>query len=81
VSLTRIELYPYTQWQDYIRISQGIRYNELLAQYGADRVLLSRAIQKGLAGELENDPCWLLEYQDDRTQLWTKVHPPSAGCP
>jgi hypothetical protein len=77
----RIELYPYTQWQDYIRISQGIRYNELLAQYGADRVLLSRAIQKGLAGELENDPCWLLEYQDDRTQLWTKVNPPPADCP
>ena len=77
----RIELYPNEQWQDYLYISQGIQYNVLLSQYGANRILLSRATQKGLANELPDDPCWQLEYQDENAQLWIKNDPPPAGCP
>ena len=59
----RVELYPFEQWQDYIRISRGTRYNELLTKYGADRILLNSALQKELAIQLHNDPLWLLEYK------------------
>jgi len=68
----RVELYPFEQWQDYIRISRGTRYNELLMKYGADRILLNSALQKELALQLHNDPLWLLEYEDDRAQIWGK---------
>ena len=68
----RVELYPFEQWQDYIRISRGTRYNELLTKFGADRILLNSAIQKELAIQLHNDPLWLLEYEDDRAQIWMR---------
>ena len=68
----RVELYPFEQWQDYIRISRGTRYNELLEKYGADRILLNTALQKELALQLLNDTRWRLEYEDDRAQIWTR---------
>ena len=69
----RVELYPYEQWLDYIRISGGVRYNELLAAYGADRILLDLEGQAGLAGALKTDPLWTLEYEDATSQIWTRV--------
>jgi hypothetical protein len=69
----RVELYPFEQWQDYIRISRGTRYNELLAKYGADRILLNAALQKELVTALQDDPLWRLEYEDERAQVWTRI--------
>ncbi len=74
---TRIELYPYSLWADYIRISQGVRYNALLEQYGANRILLHTGLQQGLAEQLPSDPIWTLEYADTYTQIWCKA----AACP
>jgi hypothetical protein len=68
----RVELYPFDQWQDYIRISRGTRYNELLDKYGADRLLLNAALQKELALQLHSDPLWQLQYEDDRAQIWVR---------
>ncbi len=68
----RVELFPYDQWQDYIRITRGARYNELLAQYGAERILLDRALQPELAIALSTDPGWKLEYQDNISQIWSR---------
>ena len=68
----RVELYPFEQWQDYIRISRGTRFNELLTKYGADRILLNSTLQKELVIQLHNDPLWLLEYEDDRAQIWAR---------
>ena len=68
----RVELYPFEQWQDYIRISRGTRYNELLEKYSADRILLNAELQKELAVQLPNDAGWRLEYKDDRAQVWTR---------
>ncbi|MFN3929292.1 MAG: hypothetical protein ACK4OK_06630, partial [Thermoflexus sp.] len=45
----RVELYPYELWLDYIRISRASRYNELLARYGADRLLIDKVLQEELA--------------------------------
>jgi hypothetical protein len=68
----RVELYPFSQWQDYIRISRGTRYNELLDQYGANRILLSPSLQKELASLLTGDLSWRLEYKDNWSQIWVK---------
>jgi hypothetical protein len=69
----RVELYPYEMWQDYIRITRGARYNELLAAYGADRLLLDRELQAELITALEGDAGWEREYEDAYAQVWRKV--------
>lgn len=68
----RVELYPYEQWQDYLRITRWVRYNELLEQYGADRILLDVELQPELARLLADDPLWEQEYADERAQVWTR---------
>jgi hypothetical protein len=69
----RVELYPFQQWQDYIRISRGTRYDELLDHYGADRILLNSSLQKELARQLPGDSGWRLEYKDGHAQIWIRV--------
>ncbi len=71
---TRVELYPYDFWLDYIKINNGLRYNELLSKYGADRLLLDKKEQEGLISFLKDDPAWRLEYEDDYSQIWTKTN-------
>jgi hypothetical protein len=69
----RVELYPYQQWLDYIRITNGIRYNELLEGYGADRLLLDVEYQEEFIQILGSDPLWQLEYEDAYSQIWSRV--------
>ncbi len=69
----RVELYPYDQWLDYIRIGRGVRYNELLEQYGADRLMVDRELQAELVRALEDDPRWEREYADEQTEIWRRV--------
>ncbi len=71
----RVELYPLELWQDYIRISQGLRYQALLDHYGVTRILLDRELQPGLAEALPTDPAWELEYRDARAEIWRKIGP------
>jgi hypothetical protein len=71
---TRIELFPYELWLDYLLISRGTRYSELLARYGADRLLLHHERQEELILSLKNDPGWVLEYQDATSSVWRKAH-------
>jgi hypothetical protein len=66
----RVELYPFEQWQDYLRITRGAGYNQILAQYGADRILLSLELQPELAKALKSDPGWIMEYSDERAEIW-----------
>jgi hypothetical protein len=69
----RVELYPFEQWLNYIRINRGTRYNELLTKYGADRILLDSTLQKELAIQLQNDYGWRLEYTDNQAQVWIRT--------
>jgi len=71
----RVELYPYEQWLDYIRIGQGTRSLSLLAEYGADRVLLDRKMQPELSLVLTADASWVKEYEDDYAEIWTRRVP------
>jgi hypothetical protein len=69
----RVELYPYEVWQDYIRITNATRYNQLLDKYGANRILLDRNLQSELSLALSVDPGWSLEYQDEHSQIWHRA--------
>jgi NADH:ubiquinone oxidoreductase subunit 6 (subunit J) len=69
----RVELYSFEQWQDYIHINNGSSYNQILEQYGANRLLLSKSRQGELVDLLKNDPTWYKEYEDQYSQIWKKV--------
>jgi hypothetical protein len=69
----RVELFPYEQWIDYIRISTGVNYTELLEKYGANRLLLDVEMQAELITALEGDAGWEREYEDAYAQVWRKV--------
>jgi hypothetical protein len=68
----RVELYPLEQWEDYIRITNGSRSNELLEKYEANRILLDTELQSELALILTKDPTWELEFKAQHAELWVK---------
>ena len=68
----RVELYPYDLWLDYIKISNGLRYNQLLEKYNVDRLLLDVEEQGELISLLGADPLWRQEYSDAHAQIWIK---------
>jgi uncharacterized membrane protein YqaE (UPF0057 family) len=72
----RVELYPYAQWLDYIRINNGADYNDILMQYGSDRILLDKNLQSELMRLLQDDPLWVLEYDDEYAQIYRKNSSP-----
>jgi hypothetical protein len=72
----RVELFPYDQWMDYVHINNGIEYDETLARYGADRILLDKKLQPELAMLLPMDKHWILEYDNQYSQIWTKISAP-----
>ncbi len=72
----RVELFPYTQWMDYIHINTARNYDAVLNRYGVDRILLDKALQSDLAQELATDHRWFLEYNDPTAQIWSKVTSP-----
>jgi hypothetical protein len=72
----RVELFPYSQWMDYIDINNATDYNEILAKYGVDRILLDKKLQPKLSAALTHDPIWSLEYDDQYAQIWSKISTP-----
>jgi len=66
----RFNLFPFTQWADYVDISAGRQVDDLLAHYGVDRVLLSRERQPQLTATLGASPSWIREYADQEAEIW-----------
>jgi hypothetical protein len=64
---TRIELYPYQQWVDYINLGQGNNVAELLHKYAIDGLLLNKQRQERLVAIARADPAWALRYEDAQT--------------
>ncbi|HEX5691850.1 MAG TPA: hypothetical protein VFX76_17665, partial [Roseiflexaceae bacterium] len=64
---TRIELYPYQQWLDYINLGQANNTATLLKKYAIDGLLLNKERQAELVAAVRGDPEWQLVYEDDRT--------------
>jgi len=73
---SRVELFPYDRWMDYIHVNNGTNYNGVLTKYGVDRILLDKKLQPELTASLANDPLWTLEYDDHYSQIWSKVSIP-----
>jgi hypothetical protein len=73
---TRVELYSLEQWEDYFAIGEDRSSLELLTRYGADRVLLKKPDQAGLAAALTRAPQWRREYADQWSEVWRRQSPP-----
>lgn len=69
---TRIELYPYEQWRDYIYLGQGVETEALLRKYAIDGLLLNKERQAALAQAARGDPQWRVRFEDERSILLTR---------
>lgn len=70
---TRIELYPYEQWRDYINLGQANNLAALIAKYQLDGMLLSLKQQPGLVAVLRADPAWAERYHDEQAALFVRA--------
>ncbi|MBK9709783.1 MAG: hypothetical protein IPO81_00375 [Kouleothrix sp.] len=70
---TRIELYPFDQWRDYINLGQANNVDELLRKYDIDGLLLSAAHQRPLVDAIGRDRGWVERYRDEQTVYFTRV--------
>ncbi len=68
----RVELYPLTLWEDYVKLTQGRDVARLLDQYAIRCVLLDRVYQPGLAAAIATLPGWQQSYSDARSEVWRK---------
>jgi hypothetical protein len=62
---TRIELYPYQQWVDYINLGQANNVDALLRKYAIDGLLLNKQRQAALVAAVRGDPAWTMRYEDE----------------
>lgn len=63
---TRIELYPYQQWIDYINLNAGNDAARLLDKYHIDGLLLDNEEQESLLAVVRRDPTWVVRYEDEQ---------------
>jgi hypothetical protein len=63
---TRIELYPYEQWVDYINLGQANNVAQLLRKYDIDGLLLNKKRQAALVEAARADSAWQLRYEDEQ---------------
>ncbi|MBI3944547.1 MAG: hypothetical protein HY321_01380 [Armatimonadetes bacterium] len=66
----RIELYPYEQVADYIRLGGGDRVEEIFSRYAFDGLLLSVRGQAELARRMRGDARWRTAYHDRAAVLF-----------
>lgn len=70
---TRFAPYSLKIFEDHLAITEARRWEELLNQYGADRILLSLRHQPRLAEALTGSRNWTREYADPRNEVWTRA--------
>jgi hypothetical protein len=63
---TRIELYPYEQWVDYINLGQANNVAQLLRKYDIDGLLLNKKRQAALVEVTRADSTWQVRYEDEQ---------------
>jgi hypothetical protein len=73
---TRIELYPFEQWRDYINLGQGNNVAALLKKYDIDGLLLNVERQKTLIDLIYQDKGWVERYKDKQTVYFTRAAQP-----
>lgn len=70
---TRIELYPFEHWRDYIRLTQGNNVAALLDRYAIDGLLLDRKQQQPLVAAIEADAGWAERYRDEHSVYFVRA--------
>ena len=56
-------------------IGRGTRSLALLEEYQVNRLLLDLQEQEELALVLEDGPGWIKEYEDEYSQIWSRLAP------
>ncbi len=70
---TRIELYPYALWEDYIAITNAAEdWEARLATYGVETLMLSRQTQTALIEAAAQSPRWEQRYADATAVLFVR---------
>lgn len=70
----RVEIHPPEVWLDYLRISSGhATWEELLARYGLDLLVLSVAEQPELVPLVDTSPNWRLLYADATARIYQRA--------
>lgn len=69
---TRIELYPFEQWRDYINLGQGNNVAALLQKYDIDGLLLNAKQQAPLIAAIRADTSWAERYHDQQTLYFVR---------
>jgi hypothetical protein len=79
----RFELYPLSQWEDYMMLSRGHDVEPLLAKYDIDGLLLSRAQQGRLIDAVRHDRCdrWEERYSDEISVYFARRPGAPQCCP
>jgi hypothetical protein len=72
---TRIELYPYEQWHDYINLGQAHDVDALLKKYDIDGLLLDVKRQQPLLELIRRSDAWVERYHDDQYVFFTRAEP------
>ena len=70
---TRIELYPYEQWRDYINVGQANNLPALIEKYQLDGMLLNLKQQPALVAALRADPAWAERYHDQQSAVFVRA--------
>ena len=70
---TRIELYPFEQWRDYINLGQAHDVDILLKKYAIDGLLLDAKRQEPLLQLIRSGDGWAERYHDDQYVYFTRA--------
>jgi hypothetical protein len=71
---TRIELYPYELWEDYVAIINATEdWDARLASYEVQTLMLSRLTQSALIEAATQSPCWEERYEDETAVIFTRA--------
>jgi hypothetical protein len=71
---TRLELYPWQTWVDYLTISQaGTNWDGLLDKYGINTLFIGRVEQPDLVKAASNSSRWRQLYQDSRSLIFVRA--------
>ena len=75
---TRIELYPYEVWEDYLAITNAVEdWEARLADYDVRTLMLSRQTQTALIEAATRSPRWEARYADETAVIFLMIGYPA----
>ncbi|MFV9503329.1 MAG: hypothetical protein AB4911_02055 [Oscillochloridaceae bacterium umkhey_bin13] len=69
---TRIELFPWERWQEYIAVTEGRDLAEFLDANQVGCVVLDQPLQPGLAAAMPDLSGWRQSFSDGRSEVWRR---------